>query len=211
MTDYLDLLTTAQEDPSSADFHALRMAYTRSDRYRPYTQQKGLIAALDSALRSSDLDTALNVAQQLLTVNYLDIEAHMAAAYVYTMQENVEMAAHHQLFANGLIKAILSSGTGRAPEAAFIVIDIPEEYTIMRILGLELASQKLLDYQGQSIDMMEVHQRGAGNDATAFKMYFNIDLPRAWLSRRMDAHNAATPHDPAQEDKLEDQREDGSS
>lgn len=192
MTDYSDLLAAAQQDPSSADFHALRMAYTRSDRYRPYTQQKGLITALDTALRTSDLDTALDVAKQLLAANYLDIEAHMAAAYVYTMQENVEMAKHHQLFANGLIKAILRSGTGRDPDAAFIVIDIPEEYTIMRLLGLEPSSQKLLNYQGQWIDMMEVHAHDAGDDATAFKLYFNIDLPRAWLSRRMDAHNAAT-------------------
>ena len=197
MTDYHELLSAAKEDPSSADYHTLRMAYTRSDRYRPYTQQKGLIAALDTALRASDLDGALNVAQQLLGANYLDIEAHMAAAYVYTMQENVEMAAHHQLFANGLIKAILNSGTGRDPDSAFIVIDIPEEYTIMRILGLEPSGQKLLNQQGRWLDAFDVHQRGAGDDATAFKIYFNIDLPRGWLNRRMDAHNTATKEDEA--------------
>lgn len=195
MTDYYEMLATAKDDPTSADFHALRMAYTRSERYRPYTQQKGLISALDSALRASNLEAALQVAHQLLDVNYLDIEAHMAAAYVYTMQEDVERATHHQLFANGLIKAILKSGTGRAADAAFIVIDIPEEYTIMRILGLEPASQKLLNHQGQWVDMIDVHQRGAGDDATAFKIYFNIDLPRAWLSRRMDTHNAAAQED----------------
>lgn len=192
MTEYQELLAAAKEDPSSTDFHALRMAYTRSDRYRPYTQQKGLITALDSALRASDLAGALNVANTLLSANYLDIEAHMAAAYVYTMQENVVLAAHHQLFANGLIQAILKSGTGRDPDGAFIVIDIPEEYTIMRVLGLEPAGQKLLNHQGQWVDMLDVRQRGAGDDATAFKIYFNVDLPRGWLSRRMDAHSAAT-------------------
>jgi len=191
MTDYQELLTAAKEDPTSADFHALRMAYARSDGYRPYTQQTGLITALDSALRASDLEAALTVAHTLLSVNYLDIEAHMAAAYVYTMQENVERATHHQLFANGLIQAILRSGTGRDPDGAFIVIDIPEEYTIMRILGLEPAGQKLLNHQGQWVDMLDVRQRGAGDDAAALKIYFNVDLPRGWLNRRMDAHDAA--------------------
>ncbi len=192
MTTYAELLAAAQADPYSADFHALRMAYVRSDQYRPYTQQRGLIAALDTALRSSDLDGALQAAEQLLHANYLDIEAHMAAAYVHTMRENVERAAYHHAFAKGLIEAILNTGTGREPDSAFIVIDIPEEYTIMRIVGLEPGRQSLIDYQGRRVDMFEVRPLHAPDGTPPFKIYFNIDLPYAWLNRRMDAHEAAS-------------------
>lgn len=191
MTPYSELLAAAQADPASADFHALRMAYAQSAQYRPYTQQKGPIAALDDALRAADLDAALGAATALLDANYLDIEAHMAAAYVYTMREAIERAAHHQAFANGLIRAILDTGTGRAPNSAFIVIDIPEEYTVMRILGLEPSGQTLINHQGQWLDRIDVRQRGADPGAAALQIFFNVDLPRGWLSRRMDAHHAA--------------------
>lgn len=191
MTRYFDLLAAAQGDPASADFHALRMAYAQSGQYRPYTQQKGLIAALDSALRAADLGAALDAATALLNANYLDIEAHMAAAYVYTMQEEAERAAYHQTFANGLIHAILDTGTGHDPGSAFIVLDIPEEYTIMRILGLEPSGQMLVNYQGQWIDRIDVRQRGAEPGAAALQIFFNVDLPRGWLGHRMDAHHAA--------------------
>lgn len=191
MTRYAELLAAAQADPAGADFHALRMAYAQSTQYRPYTQQKGLIAALDGALRAADLDAALDATTALLNASYLDIEAHMAAAYVYTLREDIERAAHHQAFANGLIRAILDTGTGRDPDGAFIVLDIPEEYTVMRILGLEPSGQTLVNHQGQWLDRIDVRQRGADPGATPLQIFFNVDLPRGWLGRRMDTHHAA--------------------
>lgn len=195
MTEFARLLAAAQADPAHADFHALRMAYAQSDQYRPYTQQKGLLAALNRALRGKDLDAALEAAQALLAANPLDIEAHMAAVYVYTMREDLEQAAFHQAFANGLIHAILDTGTGRDPDAAFLVIDIPEEHTILRLLGLEPEQQTLIQHEGQWLDRIDVRPRGADQPAVTLQIYFNIDLPRGWLDRRMDAHNTAASED----------------
>jgi hypothetical protein len=176
-----DLLAAAQRDPGGVDFHDLRMAYTRTDDYRPYTHDTAHLDALKAALRENDLDAALEAVHHLLDNNYLDIEAHMAADYLYLQQEDEARSAYHRTFAKGLLDAITATGDGRGPDSAFIVISVPEEYTVLKVLGLKPSQQTLVQHAGHWFDVFDVPHPNRGSA----KLYFNIDLPRGWLDAHM--------------------------
>ncbi len=178
---YADLLAAAQENPVEADFHALRMAYAQSEDYAPYTHDTDNVELLSHALRADDLSAALTAVLNLLQFNYLDIEAHMSADYIYTRQDDAPHAAFHRAFAQGLLRSIIESGTGRDFSTAFIVISVPEEYTLLRVMGLRHSSQSLSNHDGHWYDVLDV-TNAAGQAA---KVYFNIDLPRNWLQRNL--------------------------
>jgi len=180
--DYEDLLAAAQQNPADADFHTLRMAYAQSDLYAPYAHDVEGVEALRAALQGENMHAALEAAYDLLAYDYLDIEAHMAADYVCVQLGDEAQSAYHRTFARGLIDAILATGDGRGFGSAWIVLSIPEEYTVVRILGLRSTGQRLVQQDGHWFDVLSVQNPATGE---AQEMYFNIDLPRGWLQQNM--------------------------
>jgi hypothetical protein len=181
---YVDLLAAAQADPAGADYHALRMAYAHSDRYDPYTQAAEQVEGLRAALQAGNMAEALDAVEALLDFNYLDIETHMTADYLYTRLDQHDGAAYHRTFAQGLIRAVMATGTGHDPETAFVVLAVREEYLLLRLLGYRPSGQRLLQEGGHWIDVIDAQQRDTG-EPTQF--YFNVDLPRGWLSEHLES------------------------
>jgi hypothetical protein len=181
---YDDLLDAAKDDPESVDFHTLRMAYTRARSYAPYMQDAGSVKRLREALRDGDAEGALDAVDDLLALNYLDIEAHMAADYVYTKLEAYDQSAYHRAFARGLIQAILATGDGRNYDSAFIVLNVSEEYTVLRVMGLVPTRQRLVEHQRHWFDVVDGRHPESGE---MIAVVFNIDLPRAWLRDHLES------------------------
>lgn len=177
---YEALLKIAQLDPHRADYLALRMAYTRSQSYAPYTRDLEAIERLGQTLRQDNLDAAMDAIQQLLDIWYLDIEAHMAADYVYVRRQDNERSAYHRAFAKGLIHSILASGNGRSVETAYIVTDVREEYVVLRVLGLRHTKQSLRQVGNSWFDVFDTQ---AANSSATQPIYFNVDLPQRWLNQ----------------------------
>lgn len=188
---FQDLLADVQQRPERADYHALRMAYARSPEYAPYVHDLEGVERLRDALQSGDLEAALVAVGRLLAFNYLDIEAHMAADYVFTMQGDTDRSTYHRTFARGLIDAINATGDGRSPETAYIVLNIPEEYTFMRLLGYTPGRQGLESVNGHEFDTFEVQDP----EGQASQIYFNIDLPRQWLDANTGQGHPHAPDD----------------
>jgi hypothetical protein len=183
---YHDLLAAAQQNPAGADFHTLRMASARSDGYAPYSHDVEAVEALGRALPVADFDAALEAIARLLDASYLDIEAHIAADYVYTRLSQPDRSAYHRGFAQGLLKAIVDTGDGRDFSTAFIVLAIPEEYTVLRMLGLRPRGQALVEHEGHWFDVIDAAHGQTGAPA---KVHFNIDIPHAWLHHHGMAHD----------------------
>lgn len=185
--EYDELLAAARTDPTSADFHALRMAWARSDAYAPYPHDRAIrvhLEAMSRALHVGDLDAALGASKDLLASNYLDIEAHMVADYVHTLRGSTAQATYHRAFAQGLIRALVATGDGRSPRTAFIVLTTSEEYTVVRALGYTVTLQALVEEDGHHYDMLRTRHARTGEEA---EFFFNIDLPFGWLQRQKRA------------------------
>ncbi|MCZ7541138.1 MAG: DUF4919 domain-containing protein [Anaerolineae bacterium] len=197
--DYYELLAAAQANPAGADFHTLRMAYARSDAYAPYAFNFAGVQALSQALAAGDFDAALRAAHDLLTANYLDIEAHMVADYVHTLRDSAGQAAYHRAFAQGLIGAILATGDGRSQNTAFIVLSTAEEYTVLRLLGYKSTMQRLVLEDNHAYDVLHGRHTRTGQEA---EFYFNIDLPFGRLQPQEPAPGA---HEHDEQDEHEEE------
>ncbi len=84
--------------------------------------------------------------------------------------------------ARGLIDSILQSGDGKSEGTAFVVIEVAEEYSLMRALGLRPSNQALIHAQGHSYDRFDTQSNGTGQEVVVF---FNIDRPLAVLDREL--------------------------
>lgn len=198
--DYHELLAAAQQEPQNADYHSLRMAYTRSDAYRPYANDLPTVEQMRAALQAHNMPVALEAVQTLLDTNYLDIEAHIVADYIFVRMDEPDRSAFHRIFGKGLLDAIRATGDGTRFETAYIVIDIPEEYVLLRVAGLRMKRQSLQKHDGQWFDVIEAEDVRSGQQQ---RVYFNVNIPRTWLEDRVQAAFDEPGHSPDEDEGQE--------
>jgi hypothetical protein len=173
---YESLLEKVKKQNPSVDFTALRMAYADRPFKKGEAADPDLRKKLFSSLGEKNYDKAIEIADKVLTKNYLDIDAHIVSALAYKEKHDAEHEKLHNFVAEGLCRSILASGDGQTLETAYVVISVDEEYTILRALGWHLKEQTLLEGGGHHYDKMEVFNPKTQQQAT---MYFNIDRPYA--------------------------------
>ena len=83
--------------------------------------------------------------KQLLELDDTDIGTHLMLSGAYQMEGKEREEQIHQEIAMGLLESILSSGDGKSPQTAWKVIQVPEEYIVLRILGATPTGQELID------------------------------------------------------------------
>ena len=175
MSLYEDLLQAAKLNPDFTDFKELRLAYTKSPEYTPHSDipQIELRKSAYNALNQEDLQMAINLANRMLELNYLDIDAHLIAATSCGKIGDETRSTYHWRFTKGLLGSILQSGDGQSCQTAFTVINAAEEYNVLSFLGAELISQSLIEFEGHFFDLHQIHDIKSDRPA---KIYFNIDL-----------------------------------
>ena len=178
---YDELLAQAKRDSTSVDFQTLRYAYADSDSYDPYNAKEGeLRVAMVKAFAEKDCGAAIKNAQAILERNYLYIEAHMIADLCYRRSNELQQAKHHEQMARGLFASITASGNGKTPKTAYVVISVPEEYSVLSMSGLKRTRQALLRLEGHRYDRLTVLNKSGGIE----DVFFNIDRLYAWGMRK---------------------------
>ena len=126
--------------------------------------------AMFKAFHAGDWPIVLEKAQTILKTTFVSIDAHVMSDIAYRQLGEPAKAEPHFRAARGLIGSI-RTGDGRSPETAWSVIAVWEEYSIMRILGLQPSQQSLIQTNGHSYDAMEV----VDEKGKTFTLYFLID------------------------------------
>ena len=191
--EYAELLVAAKRNPAAANFTALRLACAQSPEYAPYAIEyvhaktwASLQKALsDDNIRTGNVQAAITPIHRMLATCYLDVQLHVTAATVYKMLADETQSIFHYTFAAGLLDSIFRSGDARSYETAFTVIDVREEYAVLRALDVELTRQTLVGHNDHWFDVLEVHNPQTGKPA-AVKLYFNIDFLNDWQAQNPD-------------------------
>jgi len=182
---YETLIERVRAGDLGVDFQALRYAYAESPGYRPYrSPTDGLAGAMFRAYKAQDFDGAIEAANKILAINYLDIDAQVLCDLSYRMLSNAIAAEPCHDMAARLLRSIYESGDGRTPESAYQVIAEREEYSLLNAMGLAPIRQEFVSRDGHSFDARDVIDNATGETRT---IYFNIDRPRRWLERRQGA------------------------
>jgi hypothetical protein len=172
---YADLVAMVKAGDKSVDFKELRLAYADSPGGADTdTQKKAMMAALNS----KKFADALKNADTVLASDYVDMDAHFAAYIANRELKNEEQSQFHKFVLQGLLDSITHSGDGKSFETAFQVIQVHEEYVILRFMGLMPSKQSMSEKNGHSYDVLEAANPKTNEKVT---LYFNIDIEEKHL------------------------------
>jgi hypothetical protein len=180
---YDELVARAKAGDADVDYLALRDAYAESPSYDPYGSKVGkLQSEMFDAYRRADCAAVLAKAESILAADFVHVDAHLLAGLCHGKLGNEEAMRRERAAARGLIDSILKSGDGKSEASAFVVIEVAEEYSMLRLLGLRPSNQALIHAQGHSYDRFETKANDTGQQVVVF---FNVDRPLAALDRQL--------------------------
>jgi hypothetical protein len=163
----------------SVDFGELRQAFTETPEYRG--RMMVFYQQLWRPLGAADFPAALKAVETVLESNFVEINAHMVASIAHQQLGNPARAAFHRAVADGLLRVIMAKGDGKTPETAWEVIDVSEEYAVMRALNVTLRSQSLqMNPTGPKVDVLSVTDNRTKEERT---LHFNVDRSMAAITR----------------------------
>jgi hypothetical protein len=184
-TDYEGFLTRLQDGDTAIDFRAFRMAYTETDAYAPYSVEadKQVRRLLEALFRDNDFDRAALIADSVLARNHTDIDGHFALMVVSREAGDSARADYHGTVARGLIDSIVGGDTdGRSPSEPWVVISTDEEYTLLRVFGLENQEQTLVTCNDHRCDHLQTVDTETGEQVD---LYFDIEIPWQHLASEL--------------------------
>ena len=175
--------TAAKPGDPSVDWAALRFAYADRPSFNVMGDQAedALQKAMFQALTTKDYPGAVAKADQILGSDYVDADAHLILAICAKQTGDDATADAERTIALSLWKSI-ETGDGSSAAAAFTVIDVAEEYSLMRAKGRRVTQQALVASGGHSYDVLSTIAQGsapAGSGAAPAgdprDFYFLID------------------------------------
>lgn len=116
----------------------------------------------------ADRAKMLDYATQVLDDNPVDLRQLTNKIYVYEQNGKYDLARIWQYKLNHLLLVIAASGTGLAPESAFVVVYPQHEYDFINLSGIKASSQR---FEPPHFDYIQVDK---SPKTTAEGFYFNI-------------------------------------
>jgi hypothetical protein len=169
---YQDTVKKVESGDTAVDFGGMRMKYAASKEYEPEAGSEET-KAMYQKLQAKNYQGALDEANKLMKIQYVNIDAHMGASAAYTGLHNEAAAKLHHDIAVGLLKSIKASGSGTSVDSAYVVIAVAEEYAFMRAMGYMPSQQSYLHKGKKSFDQMEMTDT---KDNSKVTVYFDVTL-----------------------------------
>ena len=157
------------------DFTRVRTEYGDRDDFRAVCEDDRPLRPMVDAANAARWQEALDVALPWLAHCPVDIDARVVAAMSLAQLGRERDADEQKRWFHGLVDSILDSGDGKAKETAFVVISLPEEYSLLRAFGLAVKQQSFVDNRFDAL----VVEDESGNSTT---VYFD---PAAHFRRMM--------------------------
>ena len=178
---YNDLVKQAIDDPEKGSYSEIRISYSETAFYTPYKSPDG-IQEMEKLLKANKNEEVIKLTQKHIHNHFAELDLHYYALVAYKNLNKEDGFNWHRFVLNRLINSILKSGDGKSTKTAFVVIAVREEYSFMGLTGIEQEGQHLVNEKGHSYDMFDVKKSEKYNHN---KMYFNIDIPLAALSKSL--------------------------
>ena len=169
---YKELLGKVQNGDLSVDFKALRFAFADAENTKALDEDRGARYKMFKALSDKKYKDALKMAEDGLKKAYVDANLHFVAHTANKELGNFEKADFHKKVLTKILDSIQNGGDGKTAQTAFMVINVDEEYTLLRFLGYQMQSQELDKTEGHTFDVLIVTNP---KKQETRKLYFNID------------------------------------
>jgi hypothetical protein len=173
--DYKALVERAKGGDQTVDFRRLRLAYADSTDYENAPDTDSQKKLMWAELKGKNYQDAVKSAEAVLNANYSDMDAHYVEYAAYRELKISDLSDIHSFIFHALLKSITGSGDGKSPETAMQVIDVHEEYVVIRSMGAAFPKQQsLVRRNGHSYDKIVFDNPDDGQETVLF---FNVDIP----------------------------------
>lgn len=169
-----DILNKVKGGETAVDYAALRQNCARTSWYVNRKQSKidEMNRKMYAAAGEKNYAEVKKLANSILDINYLNMTAHRMLSWASeALGDSVESKRHLDIEL-GLLRSIGQSGSGENCREGRIVIDVEEEYFVMRIMGWKLKRQHTVSDGDITCDLMEV----VDSDGNERKEYFNVNI-----------------------------------
>lgn len=169
---FATMVTKLKAGDTSIDFKALRMSSVDSKAEDAGQPDRDEYQKAVDAYNSKKYKAAISAGEKALQQGYLGIDAHMLIAVAYRESGNNEKFDFHKAVYLGLVNSILAGADGKSAKTAYVVIDVAEEYALLRALGLNRGDQALRTEGGHKYDLLTVTDPKSNQTR---EVWFNID------------------------------------
>ncbi|MEX2962110.1 DUF4919 domain-containing protein [Microbulbifer sp. TYP-18] len=172
VSEYHRLLSEAQRLSFTLNFDQLRRAYAQSTEYNPYggVRLEGLPEAY-KAVEDGDYDACLNYVDQVLSGNFMSLEAHMIGVVCSGRAADLQREDRHRYMVDGLMGSIEASGDGRSENSAYRTITTSELRGFVRLKGLQVLDRSIVYDQYGIYDKMQVRDPESGEE---YALFFDV-------------------------------------
>ena len=168
---YQSLLAAAKAGDVTIDgWRDLRYAYAATSNYSPDAGAEAKTKML-ADFRANNCTAALADAKEVMDANYVEPDAHLVASVCNDKLGKDEDAKAELGVGMGLITSIETTGDGLTPATAWVVISVGEEYSVLRVKGLNVTQQALINQDGHSYDQMTTQDDKGASQV----FYFQVD------------------------------------
>ena len=156
---------TPLANPFSVDFDRLRGEFGARTDFAEICERDRPLHQLADLVIQKDWNTIVVTSEPWLQRCPVDIDAHLIRAVALKELKRFTESEHHMNWFRGLVDSVLTSGDGRTPQTAFVVISVAEEYSILRVLRVRPRRHMTLS---SGVDELIVEI-----DGVAGTLYFN--------------------------------------
>jgi hypothetical protein len=141
------------------NYKTFRESFIESEQFKIASEKSSEFSKLTkkmyNQMSKSEFDSVISTTKKMLSIDYTNMKAHKVLRQTYKIVGDTINAKKYKAIQFGLLKSIVNNGDGKSCEKGWSVIQISEEYFILKMLGVELNIQSI-DNNGGICDRMEV-------------------------------------------------------
>ena len=151
------------------DFKDFRFSFIDSEQYLASTDKfaikDSLMEIVYSELQKENHSAIIDITGQLLSIDYTDLTVHNLRRNSFELTGDSVQSKKHETILLGLLGSILMNGDGETCETGWPIIQLPEAYFIIQLLGGEIIPQ------AETTDVVECEEfliKGADKTSSIF-------------------------------------------
>lgn len=156
---YSKTVKILENGKTNIDYKSFRESFIESEQFKIASKNssefRNLKKEMYRQMSESKYDSIIITTKKMLSIDYTSMTAHKTLRRTYEILGDTINANKYKAIQFGLLMSIVNSGDGKSCETGWSVIQVPEEYFILEMLGVKLSKQNI-DNDGGICDRIEV-------------------------------------------------------
>lgn len=171
-------------EADAEDFSKIRDIYPHTEGYNPYGGPSVVLSSvIMKMLKDEQWGKCLDLAETVLSKNYISLTAHFGMYACGTETGNKESSEYHRYVLDGLMQSINDSGDGESFDSAYYTTNTRNLQMFLLLKGVKTIDQSLIEEGGKVYDVMTVEDRETGEKRS---VYFDITKQYAIGGKKLD-------------------------